>query len=548
MTGSDATAPGGDRFEPQHVIVIGGGMAGLVAALDCARVGIRVTVLEASGHLGGALRAEEIGGLPVEVGAESFATRGGTVRVLAESVGLGDRIVAPNPEGAWVAAAKGRMAPLPKAGILGIPANPLADDVRAVIGWSGALRAYLDRVMPVLTVGTERDLGGLVTRRMGRAVRDNLVAPVTMGVYSSDPEALDVTFAAPGLNRALTTAGSLSGAVATMRAASRAGSNVEGIVGGMSVLVEAIVRELEQSWGVEIRLNTPVSALERDGDAWLVTIPDTSAPDSSVPDSSVPDSSVPDSSVPEPVDPSTSSGTGEGGTRGSGTGEGGTQGSGTGAIRADHVIVAIPEAPALALLARLEPALSDVTPIDPPRVDLVTLVLDDARLDAHPRGTGMLVAPTAGLTAKAMTHATAKWSWLAESARELALHRHVLRVSFGKAGEDTVAGLADDELVALAVKDLSTMLGMELDPASIVAARRTTWAGSVPGAVTGQRARSEAVRERILAIEGLDVTGGWLSGTGLAAVVPDALASAGRVRHRVAQRVLGDILPDSTAS
>ncbi|RWZ52692.1 protoporphyrinogen oxidase [Labedella phragmitis] len=507
MTGVDASAPGGDRFEPQHVVVIGGGMAGLVAALDCARVGIRVTVLEASDHLGGALRAEEIGGLTVEVGAESFATRGGTVRALAESVGLGDRIVTPNPEGAWVAAGKGRMASLPKAGILGIPSSPLADDVRAVIGWGGALRAYLDRVMPVLTVGTEHDLGGLVTRRMGRAVRDNLVAPVTMGVYSSDPEALDVTFAAPGLNRALTKAGSLSGAVATMRAASRAGSNVEGIVGGMSVLVEAIVRELEHPWGVEIHRNTPVSALERDGDGWLVTVTDTPGPDSD----------------------------------GSGTGETDS------AIRADHVIVAIPEAPALGLLSRLDPSLSDVTPIDPPRVDLVTLVLDDSRLDAHPRGTGMLVAPTAGLTAKAMTHATAKWSWLAENARALAPHRHVLRVSFGKAGENTVGELGDDELVALAVRDLSTMLGVELDPASIVAAKRTTWAGSLPGAVTGQRARSESVRERILAIDGLDVTGGWLAGTGLAAVVPDALASAGRVRHRVAQRVLGEMAPDAAA-
>ena len=53
-------------------------------------------------------------------------------------------------------------APLPKTGMLGIPANPLGDDVRRIIGWSGALRAYLDRLMPILTIGRAHSLGKLV--------------------------------------------------------------------------------------------------------------------------------------------------------------------------------------------------------------------------------------------------------------------------------------------------------------------------------------------------------------------------------------------------
>ena len=91
-----------------HVVVIGGGIGGLVAALECAKVGIRVTVLEASDRLGGLVRSADVAGMTLDVGAESFATRGGHVRTLVEEVGLGDDIVPPDAAGAWLAGLPGR--------------------------------------------------------------------------------------------------------------------------------------------------------------------------------------------------------------------------------------------------------------------------------------------------------------------------------------------------------------------------------------------------------------------------------------------------------
>src|SRR5690606_22652095 len=114
-------------------------------------------------------------------------------------------------------------------------ANPFADDVRRIIGWGGAWRAYVDRLRPPLTIGQERSLGALVTKRMGAKVRDLLVAPVTAGVYSADPDDVDTDVAAPGLNEALTRTGSLSGGVAQLlaeradRAKKAPGSAVEGL-------------------------------------------------------------------------------------------------------------------------------------------------------------------------------------------------------------------------------------------------------------------------------------------------------------------------------
>ncbi|MBS1698503.1 MAG: FAD-dependent oxidoreductase, partial [Actinobacteria bacterium] len=193
-----------ERAAQLRVAVIGGGVAGLVAAESVAAIGARATVFEAADHAGGAVQAGEADGLVFDAGAESFAVRGGHVQALIDDLGLGDRVRAPEPGGAWVAGIPGGAAPLPKGGLLGIPGNPFAEDVRRVIGWPGVWRAWLDRLLPPLTIGRDHSLGRLVHKRMGDRVRERLVAPVSTGVYSAHPDDIDVDVAAPALNAALT--------------------------------------------------------------------------------------------------------------------------------------------------------------------------------------------------------------------------------------------------------------------------------------------------------------------------------------------------------
>ncbi|MET1015608.1 MAG: protoporphyrinogen oxidase [Leifsonia flava] len=497
-------------IEPRHVVVVGGGVAGLVAALDCARVGIRVTVIERAEAPGGAVATETVAGIRVDTGAESYATRGGSVRAVVDSLGLGDAVVTPAAAGAWVRLADGRSAPLPKAGLLGIPSNPLADDVRRVIGWRGAIRAYLDRLRPVLTIGQEHNLGDLVRRRMGRAVLDSLVAPVTRGVYSADPTDLDITRAAPGLNRALTVTGSLSGAVALLRENAPAGSAVEGLRGGMSTFVDALVAELREREG-EVLLGVGVTGLERGSGEESTAEPAESAAEPAV----VPPwlLTLDDGRI----------------------------------IDADFVIVATPEAQALDLLAPFAPEIAEAEPADAPTVELVTFVLDAPALDAAPRGTGVLVAESAqpSVTAKALTHSSAKWQWLRDEASTEHPHRHVIRLSYGRQGaQNPTIGLADADVRSLALRDAAEILGVPLDDSAVVGFARTVWRGTLPGAAIGQRDRAETLRAAVVSIGHIDVTGAWLSGTGLASVVPDALASSGRIRRLVAASYLASGVPD----
>ncbi|MGF6821988.1 oxygen-dependent protoporphyrinogen oxidase [Microbacterium sp. ZKA21] len=485
------------RAAERHVVVVGGGVAGLVAARECVKLGMRVTLLEAADELGGAVRRADIDGVRLDAGAESYATRGGHVRKLVGELGLADRVQTPAAGGAWLAGVPGQEpSPLPKGGILGIPANPFVDDVRQIIGWRGAWRAYVDRLRPPLTIGHERSLGRLVRSRMGARVLERLVAPVVSGVYSAHPDDVDVDVAAPGLNAALTRVGSLSGAVDALTGQQQAarkdkapGSAVEGLVGGMSTLVDALHADIEKLGGLA-RTGAAVESLTRDGVGWMVVF--TADADAEEPDAAASDS--------EPEQES---------------------------LSADAVIIATAEGAARALLDGHVSGLGDAGAS--PEIEIVTLLLDAPALDAAPRGTGVLTVP-GSFMAKALTHATAKWAWL----REAAGARHVVRVSFGSQGEPAATAALDDDAAArLALDQASAMLGVELSDAQLVGAHRARFTQSQPASLIGAAERRAATRMAVQAVPGLAVVGAWLAGTGLAQVVPDATAEADRVRRHL---------------
>lgn len=471
------------RAAQQHVVVVGGGIGGLVAARECAKVGMRVTVLEASEALGGSIRTAELDGIAVDVGAESFATRGGHVRALVDELGLSDAVVPPQGGGAWLSGIPDAPdAPLPKGSLLGIPANPFQDDVRRIIGWRGAWRAYLDRLRPPLTIGHERSLGRLVGSRMGARVRDRLVAPVTAGVYSADPDDVDTDVAAPGLNAALTRIGSLTGAVGLLTAERKGtapGSAVLGLVGGMGRLVEALRADLI-AYGVDVRTGTRVIRLDRGDGRWTVEI-----------------------EPPAEGDPDASAET---------------------SLPATGVIVATAEPPARHLIDAHVDGLGEAG--ESPEIEIVTLLLDAPELDAAPRGSGVLTVPGSH-TAKALTHSTAKWGWL----RDTAAGRHLVRVSFGSQGEPAATVALDDAAAAaLALSEASALLGVTLGPSQLLAAHRARYVQAQPTSLIGATERRAAVRAAVTAVPGLAVVGAWVAGTGLAQVIPDAVAEADRLR------------------
>ena len=488
--------------KPTRIVIIGGGMGGLAAARDLARPGFEVTLLEASDRLGGSVQRLDLtladgSQLTVDAGAESFATRGGHVAAYLDELHLGDQVVQPNAAGAWLQL-PGKAVPTPKGGLLGIPSVPLATDVIEAIGWGAALRAYLDRLLPPLKIGQERNLGRLVERRMGRAVLENLVAPVTTGVYSASPDQLDVAVVAPGLNQALTRRGSLSGAVAELRAGgpSKAGSAVGGITGGMWRLPYTVITDARRR-GAELHTGARVTALE------VLPHPEEHGEAARL-EGSAATYLVHVAGQDEPVE-------------------------------ADAVLIDVPSAEALRLLASVSPDLEALTQATWPSatsVELVTLVLDAPALDAAPRGTGLLVSDRvdpAVVTAKAMTHLTAKWAWVTEHLPE---GRHVVRLSYGRAGATNESvTMSDASLKARGLQDVAALMNIPLSESDVVGFARVQWQNAQPLAAAGQRDRLAALAAAVQKVPGLEVTGSWVAGTGLASVIPHAREAAARIRE-----------------
>ncbi|GAA3814609.1 protoporphyrinogen/coproporphyrinogen oxidase [Cellulomonas soli] len=478
----DSTSPD----EQWGAVVVGGGVAGLVAARELVRAGVPTLVLEGRDAAGGSVRGHEVAGLRLDAGAESFATRGGAVAALLEELGLGDALRVPQTVGSW-AHLPGKDGPLPRTGVLGIPARPWAADVRATLGLGGALRASLDLVLPASVGKDAASLGALVTARMGRRVVERLVQPIVGGVHAADPDDLAVDAVAPGLQAARAAArGSLARAVQAMRAAAPAGAAVQGVDGGMFRMVDALVADVEAHGG-QVRTRSRVRAL---------------APQ-------------PDGSTRVLLDDAT--------------------------VQTPRLVLATPAAGELLQAARVAD-LSAARPDDGARVTLVTLVVDCPALDAAPRGTGVLVAPGAtDVQAKALTHATAKWAWLR---RDVPADRHVVRLSYGRAGADNRQGAGgrkdgeqspltvpvregdDAVLVEQAVRDASVLLGVPLTAEQVVGTAVVRWTQALPRPSATHREAVAAVRAAVADLPGVAVCGAWADGNGLASVVPAARAAA----------------------
>lgn len=461
-----------------HVAVVGGGISGLAAALFLAdRPGVRVTVLEAADGIGGKLRAAQVAGLSVDVGAETMLARRPEAVELARRVGLAADLVAPatSAAGVWT---RGAVRPLPAGQVMGVPSDLRAVAASGVLPPAALARVALDRVLPAtaldraLAAGEDVAVGRYVAARLGRAVVNRLVEPLLGGVYAGRADELSLVATVPAL--AAAARGHRSLLAAAREVAAAGAGRTEPVFAGLRGGVARLAGAVAAASGAEVRTGTTVRALRRTPSGWELTL---------------------------------------GPTRSSEL------------LSVDAVVLALPAGPAARLLTDEVPAAAaELAGIDYASVALVTLAVPADGFAAPLTGSGFLVPPVDGREVKAATFSSVKWGWLAKAAKQARLV--VVRCSFGRYGDEHVLQRDDAELEAAAERELRAASGLR---GSSVDAHVTRWGGALPQYVVGHRERVARVRLAIDAVAGLAVCGAAYDGVGIPACVASARAAADRV-------------------
>ena len=462
---------------PPHVVVVGGGIAGLAAAFFLRDQPVRVTVLEGSPRLGGKLSASEVAGVPMDEGAEALLARRPEGVDLITATGLGNDLV---PAGVTSSAVytRGELRPLPRKQFMGVPAD--IDELAAtgVVSAEGIGRArHESRLGPETgDVSVTRYIGA----RLGEEVVDRLVDPLLGGVYAGRSEELSFQATLAPLAAAAAKHPTLTEAAASLIPAApspeTAGPVFVTLTTGLGALPDAIAK----ASGAEVRTGAMVRELTRTESGWRLTVG--SAADREY-------------------------------------------------MRADAVILAVPAAPAARLLSNISTAAAgQLARIPYASMAIITLAYRQADFPDQGRS-GYLVPAIDGKAVKAVTFSTVKWPHLAERQPV-----HIVRCSIGRIGETALLQRDDKDLAALAAAELAEAAGIT---AASVAHRVTRWGGALPQYNVGHLDRVEAIRAAIEDQPGLAVAGAAYDGVGIPACVATAQSAAGQIVAYLARATAG---------
>ncbi|OBA99896.1 protoporphyrinogen oxidase [Mycobacteriaceae bacterium 1482268.1] len=230
--------------------VVGGGISGLVAAY---RLSVTlgddadITLFEPADRLGGVLRTEQLGGQPIDIGAEAFVARRPEVPALLAELGLAGRQISTTGVRPLIYSQR-RLHELPRDTLNGIPSDP--SSMAGLVDWATVERMREEPSRPLSwRPGADPAVADLVGDRFGAQVVTRSVDPLLAGVYAGSATTIGLRSAVPTLAAALDRgARNLTAAVREALPPSTGGSVFGAIDGGYTVLLDELIRRAHFHW------------------------------------------------------------------------------------------------------------------------------------------------------------------------------------------------------------------------------------------------------------------------------------------------------------
>lgn len=253
--------------------VVGGGISGLTAAYRL-RMAVgddaAITLFDPGDRLGGVLRTEVVGGVPMDVGAEAFVLRRPEMPALLDELNLSGRQRVSTGARPLIYSGKGLRA-LPADTVVGIPSS--AASVSGLVDESTLARIEAEPAQPLAwEPGADPAVADLVGERFGEQVVSRSVDPLLSGVYAGSAATIGLRAAVPMVAAALDRAAtSLTDAVRQALPPATGAPVFGSLEGGYQVLIDELLGRGRPRW-----VRAAVSRLQRADAGWTV-VDDTGA-------------------------------------------------------------------------------------------------------------------------------------------------------------------------------------------------------------------------------------------------------------------------------
>ena len=275
-----------ESSDKKRAIVIGGGITGLAACYRLQQeaalrnIPLDVTLLEATGRVGGVIQTEHRDGFLIEHGPDAFISTKPAAKTLCEELGIADQFIGTNPKvRRSFVVRKGTLHPVPEGFYMMAPGSLKPFLKTPLFSWRGKLRMAFDLFIPRRERDIDEAVAHFVRRRLGTEAFTRMAQPMIGGIYTSDAENLSLKATFPRFLEMEKTHGSIIKALrAQKKQAAETSRDTSGpryslflsFKSGMQTLIDTLVDILSD----RIRLNTRVEHIHQgvDGTGWRVAL------------------------------------------------------------------------------------------------------------------------------------------------------------------------------------------------------------------------------------------------------------------------------------